>query len=130
MEKKMEINGKENYTGGRFKEIINLTYHNNLKEIESGLEFPLTAQFARVEKKTICVHHDDRGFVINKTVYGDIVGLDVNNLNPETLYIVSVVVLNALHSKGYFFDNVVCPDESIRDKNQNVIANKGFRLNG
>jgi hypothetical protein len=115
----------------KYKEVINLTYHNNLKEIESGLSFPMSPTgTARVEKRNIVIHHDPRGFSIEKTEYGEISGLDLDNIDPEKLYIVSVVVLNALHSKGIFLDNIVCPAESIRDRNNNVIANKGFRING
>ena len=125
------MNEEMDQSNFKYKEIVNLTYHDELKEVESGLIFPMAdTGIARVEKKKIIIHRDPRGFTISKTEYGKISGLDINNIDPEKLYIVSTVVLNALIDKGLHKDNIVSPDESLRDSSGNVFANKGFRVNG
>jgi hypothetical protein len=111
-------------------DIINLTNHE-FKEFISGMTVPVCGLgVARVECKKEIIHRNPLGFNISKTVYGKIVGLDVDNIDPNKLYIVSAVVLNALQDKGLHFDNVVAPAETIRDDDGNVVGAKGFRVNG
>lgn len=112
-----------------FKEIVNLTNHD-FKEIMSEMLIPASGSIARVDVKKEIIHRDPKGFSISKTIYGKIVGLDPENIDEEKLYLVSAVVLNALHEKGFRFDNIVAPGESIRDTDGNVIGARGFRLNG
>lgn len=113
-----------------FNDIINLTNHE-FKEFISGLTVPVSGLgVARVECKKEIIHRSRLGFNISKTVYGKIVGLDVENIDPTKLYIVSAVVLNAIQDKGLQFDNVVAPAETIRDDDGNVIGARGFRVNG
>jgi hypothetical protein len=115
----------------KYTNIINLTNHT-IKELISSREFEVSKTgVARVETVQVPIYEDeDGGFKIFKTEYKDIVGLDVNNIDTNTLYIVSAVVLNALLYKGLHFDNIVAPKESIRDNNGNVIGAKNFRVNG
>ncbi len=113
-----------------YEEIVNLTNHD-FKEFISGLVIPTSGLgVARVECKKEVIHRDPRGFNISKTVYGKIVGLDFDNIDPNKLYIVSAVVLNAIQDKGLRFDNIVAPAETIRDDDGNAIGAKGLRVNG
>ncbi len=114
----------------KYETIINLTNHT-IKELISGKEIEVSKTgVARVETVQIPIYEDPEGFKIFKTEYKDIVGLDIENIDENTLYIVSAVVLNALLYKGLHFDNIVAPKESIRDNNGNVIGAKNFRVNG
>lgn len=114
----------------KYETIINLTNHS-IKEFISGKVIEVAKNgVARVETEQVPIYEDPEGFKIFRTKYKDIVGLDIENIDPDSLYIVSAVVLNALSDKGLHFDNVVSPKESIRDNNGNVIGAKNFRVNG
>lgn len=114
----------------KYEKIINLTQHD-LKEMVSGLVIPSSATgVARVECKKEIIYEDETGFIISKTIYGNIVGLDINNINPNALYIVSAQILNALQDRNIYLENVVAPANSIRDRHGNVIGTEGFRING
>lgn len=123
----MVINNPES----KYKKIKNLTSHSPFKEFSSGLSIDTEPNsLVRVDTKEEIIYRDPSGFCIKKIIYGNIIGLDLDNIDPECLYIVSAVVLNALQSKGYYFENIVAPDKSVRDGHSNVIGSTHFRING
>jgi hypothetical protein len=117
-------------TGGKYTKIINLTNHK-LTEILSGIQIDFSESgVARVDCRDEIIYRDPSGYTISRTKYVHIVGIDLDNINPNHLYIVSAVVLNAIRERGLQFDNIVAPAKIIRDSDNNVIAARGFRVNG
>jgi len=70
------------------------------------------------------------GVDIVRTVFGDVDGLPASQ--PDTVYIVSTLVLQALKANGIKRDDVVAPDTSptsvIRDADGQIIGVKRFQV--
>lgn len=113
----------------KYTEIVNLTVHNNFNEFSSGKIIP-TAGIARVETRQTPIYRDPSGFTIFKKEYLEIIGIDLDNIDPNKLYLVSAVVLNAIRDRGITLENIVAPAITIRDGSGNVIGSRDFRING
>lgn len=110
---------------------INLTPHEITVFIDSNntLKIPPSGTIARVEQKEIQVGSVN-GIPIYKTVYGEVVGLPAPQEN--TIYIVSLLVLQALQAHGVSRDDVVAPNTAptpvgaVRDATGKIIGVKSF----
>jgi len=119
---------------------INLTPHPiNLVDPATNkvfLTIPPSGKVARVKtmQKTVkTIDFDLNGYLtsvdIKKTEYGEIENLP--EPQPNTIYIVSTIVLVALRDKGIKRDDIVAPDTTpnsvVRDEKGNIIGVKGFQ---
>ena len=91
---------------------VNLTPHT-LNVLDEGgnviLSLPPSGEVARVDSRRTLVGY--LGPVpVFKTEYGDVVGLP--DPQPDTVFVVSTLVLTALASKGVTRDDVVAADPS------------------
>lgn len=88
--------------------------------------FPPSGKVARVTSSKVKVR-EVNGIPLYKSVFGEVSGLP--DPQPGTIYIVSLLVLQALKGKR---DDVVAPDTSptgaVRDANGRIIAVKGFQV--
>ena len=110
---------------------INLTPHA-INVFDDGgniiLSLPPSGEVARVASNRELVGH--LGPVpVFKTVFGDVVGLP--DPRPDTVFVVSTLVLSALAQKGVTRDDVVAPDTSpqgaVRDDAGRIIGVRGFQ---
>ncbi len=113
------------------KKLINLTPHpitiynqdNNIV-----MNIPPSGQVARVATIPKIVDSVN-GVPIRQIEYGDIVGLP--EPQPDTIYIVSTVVIIALRAKGINRMDVVSPDtnpdSSVRDSEGKIIGVRYFQ---
>jgi hypothetical protein len=112
---------------------INLTPHEVVLYDETAqnviLKIPPSGKVARVSVKSEIVGNID-GVPIRRTTYGDI--QDLPDPLPNTVYIVSTVLLIALQAKGIRRTDVVSPDTNpdsvIRDTNGRVMGVKYFQV--
>jgi len=112
--------------------IINLTPHDITVETASGerITFSRSGQIARVEMETVVVPSpvDDIPAVVTRP--RGIVGLP--EPQPNTIYLVSGVVLSALEAMGADRVDVVAPDtgpeSAIRDEAGRIIAVRRLRV--
>lgn len=103
--------------------IINLTPHNIV--INDGTVFPPSGTVARVATKQV-PNGDANGVPIMKQSFGDIVDLPAPN--PDTIYIVSALVLSAAKAVGR--NDCVAPNTSspdcVRNDAGQIISVPGF----
>jgi hypothetical protein len=112
--------------------LVNLTPHEVVLYDSTGqsiaLKIPPSGKVARVTVKAEIVG-EVNGIFIRKTTYGDIV--DLPDQQEDTVYIVSTVVLLALHAKGIRRGDVVSPDTNpdsvIRDPQGKILGVKYFQ---
>ena len=110
---------------------VNLTPHAINVLDEGGnviLSLPPSGEVARVDSRRTLVGR--LGPVpVFKTVFGDVVGLP--DPRPDTVFVVSTLVLSALASKGVTRDDIVAPDTSpqgaVRDAEGRIIGVRGFQ---
>jgi len=110
---------------------INLTPHKIDIVDEGGniiLSLPPSGDVARVTSERKLVGH--LGSVpVFQSVFGDVVGLP--DPAPDTVFVVSTLVLSALAAKGVTRDDVVAPDTSpqgaVRDAEGRIVGVRGFQ---
>jgi len=111
---------------------VNLTPHQINIVNEKGeiiLSIPPSGKVARVTARPVKVG-EISGIPINKVEYGDIEGLP----EPQkgVIYIVSILVLQALKSKGIQRNDVLAPDTNpysvVRDEQGRIIGVKAFMV--
>ena len=111
---------------GFHKQIINLTQHP-IKDLMSGKTYEPSGTIARVHYEAKQIDDVD-GAPIFEMVYGKIYNL------PEpkkgVYYLVSSVVLNALAAHGSDRRDCIAPYRTVRGKNGEALACRGFRING
>jgi hypothetical protein len=112
--------------------IINLTPHEITIYDQTGqeivLRIPPSGKVARVSISAQTVG-EINGVAVRKTTYGDV--QDLPDPQPDTVYIVSTIVLIALQSKGITRTDVVSPDTSpdsaVRDSQGKILGVKYFQ---
>ena len=110
---------------------VNLTPHKIDVIGEDGgliLSLPPSGEVARVTSERKLVGH--LGPVpVFQTVFGDVVGLP--DPQPDTIFVVSTIVLSALSAAGVSRDDVVAPDTSpqgaVRDPEGRIVGVRGFQ---
>jgi len=111
---------------GRPVELINLTPHEIrlwVQQPEGLLLIPPARQAARVAVRRESVGHIDAAGMsipLARTIYGEIEGLP--DPKPGTLYIVSSLVAAAARER----DDLLIPDELVRDEQGRVIGARGL----
>lgn len=112
--------------------ITNLTPHTLNVVDDAGkiiLSVAPSGTVARVTTKQATVGNV-AGIDIVRTVFGDVDGLP--DPQPDTIYVVSTLVLQALKANGVIRDDVVSPDTSpssvVRDDTGNIIGVKRFQV--
>ena len=109
------------------KTLVNLTPHSIKIANEVGdviLEVPPSGELARVAASTGVVAHVNDIDVV-KSIFGTITGLPESQ--PDTIYIVSMLVLQAIAGAR---DDVVGPDTgptAVRDEAGRIVAVKRFQ---
>lgn len=111
---------------------VNLTPHEVNVYSQDGkkliLSIPPSGKVARVSVTYKTVKNIN-GIPVNRVEYGEIV--DLPEPEKDTIYIVSVVVLMALKSKGINRSDVLSPDTNphsvIRDEKGQIIGVKAFQ---
>lgn len=111
---------------------INLTPHTvNVVDADGNtiLSVAPSGNVARVATQQTVVGNI-AGIDIVRTVFGDVDGLPAPQ--PDTVYIVSTLVLQALIDAGISRDDVVAPDTSpasaVRDNAGNIIGVRRFQV--
>ena len=104
-----------------FDKIVNLTPHI-IKDIQSNQELQPSGNVAKVEHFVYPLTKVN-GFQIMINKFGNVSGIPEYDPNGTTLYLVSVVVFNALK---YTRDDIICPGKALRDDNYTVIGCNGF----
>ena len=101
--------------------VINLTPHAIV--ITDGPTFPPSGKVARVSVQQID-DGDINGVPVKKQTFGDIV--DLPPPSPDTVYIVSSLVLSAAKAAGR--TDCVAPDtaNAVRDDNGHIVSVPGF----
>ena len=101
--------------------IINLTPHAVV--INNGPTFPPSGTVARVSVKQVDAGTIN-GVPVKKQAFGDIV--DLPPPSPDTVYIVSSLVLSAAKAAGR--KDCVAPDtaNAVRDENGHIVSVPGF----
>ena len=104
--------------------IVNLTAHNvNIVCDNGGVKtFKPSGTVARCSQKTIVIGNVD-GIPLTHTTFGDVV--DLPDKKIDTIYIVSRLVLTAC--KG-IRDDLVVPNDLVRDDQGNIIGCKSFAI--
>ena len=104
--------------------IINLTAHNVNIVCDNGnvTTFKPSGTVARCSQKTIVIGNVD-GIPLTHTTFGDVV--DLPDKKIDTIYIVSRLVLTAC--KG-IRDDLVVPNDLVRDEGGNIIGCKSFAI--
>jgi hypothetical protein len=110
-------------------EFINLTPHEMVIYDEEGknviLRIPPSGKIARVATDSRIIGKVDN-IPVRKTVYGEIIGLP--DPRPNTIYLVSTVLLMALKEKGIHRPDVLSPDttsdSAVRDEQGRIIGVK------
>ena len=106
--------------------LINLLAHT-INDVSSGKAYEPSGQVARVDKKDV-IKDTAEGTPLYITEYGEIHGLP-----PEiegTFYIVSAIIINAIHANGLDRKDCVAPRKTQRDAMGNPVACNGLRFNG
>jgi hypothetical protein len=111
---------------------INLTPHEVVVYDQVGqnivLRIPPSGTVSRVSVRSEIVG-EVNGVAIRKTTYGDIV--DLPDPQPDTVYIVSTIVLIALQSKGITRTDLLSPDTNpdsvVRDAQGKILGVKYFQ---
>jgi hypothetical protein len=101
-------------------ELINLTPHP--VNIEGYGEIPPSGKIARASEQRKKVG-EINGIPVNVVTLGNVV--DLPSPKPNTFYIVSRVVAEAEKNKR---DDLLIPDESIRDASGKIIGAKSFAI--
>ena len=111
---------------------INLTPHEVTIYDDHGnikLRIPPSGVVARVQTRSIIIGEIE-GVPLRITEYGDIT--DLPDPQPNTIYIVSSILLIALKTKGIVRNDVVAPDTNpdsvIRDSQGRIIGVKYFQV--
>lgn len=101
--------------------IVNLTPH--AVTITDGPTFPPSGIVARVSVQQVDDGMID-GVPVKKQTFGDIV--DLPSPSPDTVYIVSALVLSAAKAAGR--TDCVAPDtaNAVRDENGHIVSVPGF----
>ena len=101
--------------------IINLTPHAVV--INNGPTFPPSGKVARVSVQQVDDGMID-GVSVKKQTFGDIVDLPAPS--PDTVYIVSSIVLAAAKAAGR--NDCVAPNtaQAVRDENGHIVSVPGF----
>ncbi|UOE78397.1 hypothetical protein [Parageobacillus thermoglucosidasius] len=111
---------------------INLTPHTVNVVDDSGNSILSVAPSGAVARVTTqqTVVGNVAGIDIVRTVFGDVDGLSAPQ--PDTVYIVSTLVLQSLKANGIDRDDVVAPDTSpesvVRDNAGNIIGVRRFQV--
>ena len=100
--------------------LINLTKHP-INEVTTGITIERSGRVARVKQSTYKVA-EHAGVPIYATRFTGVEGIP--EPQPDTIYIVSALVLNATNRK-----DVVAPGNVQRDQNGDRIGCVGFRQN-
>lgn len=108
--------------------IINLTPHDIKVRTEQGDRvFPATGEVVRVDATLEEIGLID-GIPVSKQTFGGVVGLP--KPTPDTVFIVSALVISALKAAGIERDDVVAPDtnpgRAFRDEKGLIEAVPGF----
>jgi len=108
--------------------LINLTPHEITVYTDRGaVSIPPSGQVARVSVTSIEVARIG-GIPINRVEYGEVEGLP--EPQPNTYYIVSQLVLQALRSAGVSRQDILAPDTSpssaVRDSEGRIIGVKAL----
>ena len=112
--------------------IVNLTPHTLTVVDDSGntvLSVAPSGNVARVTTQQTVVGNV-AGIDIVRTVFGDVDGLPAPQ--PDTVYVVSTLVLQALKANGVDRDDVVAPDTSpasvVRNADGQIVGVKRFQV--
>ena len=108
------------------KKIINLTPHSvSIVNPEGKIikVFEVSGQIARCSQSTKIVGNID-GIPLTQTTFGDVVNLP--QPQKDTVFIVSRLVLNAC--KGVR-DDLIVPNDLVRDDKGNIIGCNSFAIN-
>ena len=102
--------------------LINLTPHtinmvNASGEVTLEIEPELTPARCKVERE---VAFTVAGFDVNRSVFGEVVGLPP--VQDETWYIVSRIVAEAAKTRK----DLLVPDETVRDEEGRIVGCKSF----
>lgn len=104
--------------------IVNLTPHSiNLLVDDKEIVIPPSGTIARAatERRQIdTIKIDGVDIPVNKTVFGDVVGLP--DPKPDTIFIVSMLVANAVPHR----DDVFIVDDTVRDDEGRIIGAKAL----
>ena len=106
--------------------LVNLLAHT-INDVSSGKAYEPSGQVARVNKKDVLVK-DINGTPLYITEYGEIHGLP--DEVEGTFYIVSAIIINAIHVNGLDRKDCVAPRKTQRDSMGNPVACNGLRFNG
>lgn len=105
--------------------IVNLTPHEVTVVASNGdvmMKVPASGQVARCSVNRTTVGKLN-GIPVAKSVMGDVEGLP--EPSEDTIYIVSRVVAEAMKGKR---DDLVIPDDAVRDGEGRIIGCKGFAV--
>jgi hypothetical protein len=111
-------------------EFVNLTPHEIVvyRDENAILKIPPSGRVARVMVKSEVIG-EINGIPVRKTIYGDI--QDLPDPQPNTVFIVSTVVLLALQAKGIRRSDVLSPDtnpdSAVRDAQGKILGVKYFQ---
>lgn len=119
--------------------VINLTPHPICVHFGGSVgvhpEFSITlepiSQPARVEVVDVSIGQlsltvgDVLAAPVYQTIFGEVMGVPLP-LEPDTIYIVSRVVAEALKEKGWDMLQFLIPHDLVRDEQGNIIGCRGF----
>ena len=106
------------------KKIINLTPHSVNIVCDNGnvITYNPSGTVARCSQNTIKIG-DVNGIPLTQTSFGDVVDLPLPQ--KDTIFIVSRLVINACPDR----DDLVVPNDIVRDDHGNIIGCKSFARN-
>lgn len=104
--------------------IVNLTPHSiNLLVDDKEIVIPPSGTIARAEterRQIDTIKIDGANISINKTVFGDVVGLP--DPKPDTIFVVSMLVAQAVPHR----DDVFIVDDTVRDDKGRIVGAKAL----
>lgn len=106
--------------------IINLTPHEIIIITKEGVEMHIPpsgiiARCTTTREVEEIINVDGVEIPINRTVFGTVENLP--DPQPDTLYIVSTIVANAVKGKR---NDIIIPDDTIRDEQGRIIGARAF----
>lgn len=106
-------------------DIINLTPHDiNIISDNTIRTITKSGKIARIDSRSVLLMHVDN-IPVNKTVFGDII--DLPDPKPDTIYLVSAMVLDKVVNRSDVFSPDTGPDSVVRNDSGNIIGVKFLR---
>jgi len=108
--------------------LVNLTPHEVTIYDENGnvkLRIPPSGQVARVKSRQVKIG-EINGIPVFKTEFYDIEGLP--DPQPDTVYIVSLLVLQACRDRKDLVAPDTSPQGAVRDSEGKIIGTRGFQV--